>query len=103
MDYKELLLVIMQKEAIGVANQISRCLKFGPNEVQPGKILPNCERVQEKLISLEVVYKMAMDQAIFPEILTGHLAMAKKQKEKDIDRMIAYSEECGVIKKNIEK
>jgi len=92
MTRDELLLVKAMEECNEIAHRISKALRFGMYEVQPGQPLSNRERIRDEVKDLIVTLRMV------------HIGLAEEPSGSDIERIMArvesylkYSESQGVV------
>lgn len=62
MTRQELLLTQLAEECAEVAQRVSKALRFGLEEIQPGQSLNNAERIVEELIDLQAVWRMLQNE-----------------------------------------
>lgn len=83
MTKNEHLLTTLSEECSEVAKCVSKSLRFGLNEVQPGHLLNNSDRIKEEFLDLVAVYEMCIDAGIIDHSLvfdaTDYAAMAAKK------------------------
>ena len=63
MNRQEFLLTIMAEECVEVAQRISKALRFGLDEVQPGQEFKNSERILGEMMDLLAVAQMIEQEA----------------------------------------
>jgi hypothetical protein len=94
MNRDEHIRLIAAEECMEVAQRLSKALRFGMTERQPGQPLDNRERVIEEYNDLVA----AMELAGFPlQVINGRKVDAKLEK---IERFLIYSAECGTLKED---
>lgn len=94
MTRTEHLLTILGEECAEVAQRVSKALRFGPTEIQPGQPLTNMERVGQELADLIAVYDMLIiDQVATPPELRD-LVPAKKAK---VEKFLRFSAARGTV------
>jgi len=76
-DTKEILL-ILQEEAIEVAKEVSKIMRFGPDQIAPGKELTNMQRLQDELGDLYAMVELLTKQKV--GVSTNGISVAKKAK-----------------------
>lgn len=76
-DTREILL-ILQEECAEVTQAISKCFRFGPDQIKPGKERTNIDMLQEELGDLLAM----IDLLVWKDVGVGWdgLTAAKKQK-----------------------
>jgi len=62
MTRSEHLLVILAEECNEVAQRVSKALRFGLEEIQPGQGKTNAERISDELDDLMAVLEMLCDE-----------------------------------------
>lgn len=76
-DTREILL-ILQEECAEVTQAISKCFRFGPDQVKPGKNFTNVQMLQEELGDLLAMIELLVDKDV--GVTNNGLMRAKKQK-----------------------
>lgn len=96
MTRTEHLLTILAEECAEVAQRVSKALRLGPHDVQPGQSQTNAERVRDEMLDLVAVYSMLVAAKVLPPITDGGLAAAWGEALK-VERLIAYSAAQGTV------
>lgn len=95
MNRAEYLLTCLGEESAEVGQRVSKALRFGLREVQPGQPLTNDDRICDELRDLIAVAHILHSEGVIgwfmPE--TGDVR-AKREK---IERFMAISREQGVL------
>lgn len=76
-DVREILL-IMQEECAEVTQAISKCFRFGPDQIKPGKDFTNIQMLQEELGDLLAMIELLVDKDV--GVTDKGLKQAKKKK-----------------------
>jgi hypothetical protein len=97
MTREEHLLTIAAEECAEVAQRLSKALRFGLDEVQPGQSLTNRERIRYEYSDLAAVLEM-----IDPPTPSGgriHPPSGKAMDEKraKVETFLAYSAQQGTL------
>jgi hypothetical protein len=87
------LLVIAAEECNEIAQRISKALRFGFNEVQPGQELDNAERIRREVVDLAAVLYMIEDESGMD--LTTIDAGEIGAKQVKVEAFLELSDECG--------
>ena len=96
MTREEQLLVIAGEESAEVIQALSKCLRFGPQEIYPVIKITNANRVLEEFNDLFAVLEMLQKEGVFrPCILDRYMIEAKKKK---VETYMRYSESLGIVK-----
>lgn len=97
MDVNEHLLTCLAEECAEISEQCSKiavraskALRFGTNEVQPGQLLSNVERLSLELADILAVAEMLESAGI----INRTQVVRKKIK---IDKFMAYARQCGAL------
>jgi NTP pyrophosphatase (non-canonical NTP hydrolase) len=92
----EHLLACLAEECAEVSQRVSKALRFGLDEVQPGQGENNRDRISEELNDLFAVANILMEEGILlPNAsLSGIVIAAKRAK---IEKFMAISREQGVL------
>lgn len=94
MTEHECLLTILAEECAEVAQRVSKALRFGMEEVQPGQPYSNRDRITAELYDLLAVAEMVMvfdSESIYWKAL--------EEKRRKVERYLEYSRECGTVSK----
>lgn len=96
MNRSEYLLTCLAEECAEVAQRVSKALRFGLDEIQPGQPLNNRERVGEELLDLVCVAAILRDERVldWPAIVSVEETAAKRDK---IERFMAISRREGTL------
>jgi hypothetical protein len=97
MTRTEHLLTILAEECNEVAQRVSKTLRFGPKEIQPGQEYSNASRVLTELADLEAIVELLVDAKVlpsWPRSAVRNLIDAKKCK---VEQYLGYSKVCGTL------
>lgn len=90
----EHLLSCLAEECTEVGQRVSKALRFGIGEVQPGQPLTNAERIVGEIVDLFAVVEMLDAEGI---LHTGdHRAQIAAKKDK-IEKFMRYAEKQGAL------
>lgn len=95
----EHLLTILAEECAEVAQQVSKTLRFGPLEVQPGQTLTNAERINMEVMDLMASLEMLNDAGVIPcldEMTPRYRAHAIAKKAK-VEAFLKFSAGRGLV------
>jgi NTP pyrophosphatase (non-canonical NTP hydrolase) len=92
----EHLLVCLAEECAEVSQRVSKALRFGLAEVQPGQPLNNAERIAGELDDLFAVARILADEGILPREGPDGAEVVEGKRAK-IERCMAISREQGVL------
>jgi len=98
MDRMEHLFTTAAEEANEVAQRVSKALRFGTTEVQPGQELTNAERIVEEFHDLYAMLDWLQMEGHIPNhisIKPDHVRMRLKREK--VERFMAISREQGVL------
>ena len=96
MNRNEHLLMILAEECAEVAQRVSKALRFGLDEVQPGQELTNEQRIWGEMNDLAGVGEMLIEAR-----KSGGLCReAVEAKKAKVEKFLAYSEQCGTLTPN---
>ena len=76
-DTKEIL-TILQEECAEVIVEVSKCFKFGPDQIMAGLDVTNMQRLQKELGDLQAMIELLIDNKV--GVTTQGLKEAKKVK-----------------------
>ena len=97
MTRKEHLLTIAAEECSEVAQRISKALRFGLSEIEPGQQLSNSFRIKAELNDLLAVLQMIeveeqVDFSASPVLL--------QEKQHKVMHFLEYAKACGTLNAN---
>ena len=96
MNRQEHLLSIVAEECVEVAQRVSKALRFGIEEVQPGQDLTNRERILYEFADLCGAMELAGDGAKIEDIIV-HLRPLIDAKKEKVEKFLRYSEQVGTL------
>lgn len=98
MTRQEHLLTIAIEECNEVAQRLSKALRFGLEEIQPGQQLTNRERIRYEYSDLAAVLEM-LDPATNGAGGKIHPpnGMFMDRKREKVETFLTYSEQCGTL------
>ena len=79
-----------------MAQRVSKALRFGLGEVQPGQPLTNARRIAEELVDLMTLVGMLEDQGLIEVPRDPVRIQCKKDK---VRTHMAYAEQCGALQR----
>lgn len=89
MDRKQHLLVTLAEECNEVAQRVSKALRFGLEEIEPGQSLNNVERIEQEFADLTAVYEMLY--------LSDPDETDKETKKAKVEKYLQYSNLLGTL------
>lgn len=95
MNRTEHLLSCLAEECAEVAQRVSKALRFGLAEVQPGQPLTNAQRIGQEFHDLLAVVEM-LEEAGALDRPTGSTTAIERKKAKVLAFM-EYAEQCGTL------
>lgn len=94
MTRKEHLLLIMSEECSEVSHRISKALRFGLDEIQPGQEFTNAERIMRELGDLIAIYEMLRyDEKVLDKF---NFEMVSLKREK-VEKFLKLSQKLGTL------
>lgn len=76
-ELKEIML-ILQEECAEVTQAVSKCMRFGPDQMKPGKDRTNLNMLEEEIGDLFAMVELLVDMRV--GITHNGISIAKKQK-----------------------
>jgi NTP pyrophosphatase (non-canonical NTP hydrolase) len=76
-ELKEIML-ILQEECAEVTQAVSKCMRFGPDQMKPGKDKTNLNMLEEEIGDLFAMVELLVDMKI--GVTQTGISLAKKQK-----------------------
>lgn len=96
MKRQEHLLVNAMEECNEVAQRISKALRFGLQEVQPGQERTNAERILYEYLQLEESVAMLFREGLIPYEYPGSDQVHQKKREA-FEKFLLLSKEQGTL------
>jgi hypothetical protein len=99
MTRSEHLFTILAEECCEVAHRVSKALRFGPEEIQPGQPHTNAQRVLLEFADMQAVVNMLRDEGIIPKFATtGHdLTAFLDAKTEKVEKFLEFSAARGLV------
>lgn len=101
MTRTEHLLTILAEECAEVAQRVSKALRFGVLEVQPGQDKTNAERVVAELIDMKAVWQMLNGRfgsgVVLPKVAADEERKMIEAKAAKVERYLAFSAGRGLV------
>jgi NTP pyrophosphatase (non-canonical NTP hydrolase) len=72
------ILLILQEECAEVVQAVSKCMRFGPDQMKPGKERTNISMLEEEIGDLQAMVELLTDLNI--GVTTKGIKQAKKNK-----------------------
>jgi hypothetical protein len=95
----EHLWTILAEECVEVAQRVSKVLRFGHAEVQPGQPLDNAQRVNQEMMDLMAVCEMLHDEGVLPSLrasMPSYKEHAEAKKAK-VEKFLVFSAGQGLV------
>jgi NTP pyrophosphatase (non-canonical NTP hydrolase) len=93
MNRTEHLLTILSEECAEVSQRVSKALRFGLSEIQPGQELDNAQRVTQEMQDLMGTFEMLTKELSLPEM--DEYACIEKQEK--IEKFLELSKKQGTL------
>lgn len=97
MNRKEHLLTIAAEECNEVAQRLTKILRFGVFETQPGKNMDNNYRFYQEFADLLSVVELLEKESIIIRPTEDAINKWKKYKKEQIEHFLKYSKEQGTL------
>lgn len=94
MNRKEYLLTCLTEECSEIIKEVSKSLRFGLYDHEPGSDLMNCQRVSEEICDLLAVWEILVNENILPFVDKEVLIQKKIKKLK---KWMEYSKEIKCL------
>lgn len=95
MTTKEHLLSCLAEECAEVAQRVSKALRFGLDDVEPGQDKNNQERLQHELVDLMAVIGIVASAGMINDDLS-HMEQIDRKVAK-VEKFLAYAREKGTV------
>ncbi|WP_172373286.1 hypothetical protein [Mesorhizobium sp. NZP2234] len=97
MTRREHLLSCLAEEGAEIGHRVSKALRFGLGEVQPGQSLTNAERIAEECVDLQAVFDMLAAEGIFPLMTAAELDAGKEAKRLRVEKYMLLARQVGAL------
>lgn len=98
MTETEHLLSCLAEECAEVGQRVSKALRFGLREVQPGQGLSNAERIMGEVLDIYAVIEMLEEADILPARAFRAADEAMRLKKQRVRHYMEYARAQGTIK-----
>ncbi len=95
MTETEHLLVCLSEECDEIGQRVSKALRFGLSEIQPGQELNNAQRIEEEIADLEGVIEMLRQRGVLSRASDHDDRVATKIGK--VIRFMGYARKQGTI------
>lgn len=92
----EHLLVCLNEECAEVSQRVSKALRFGLDEVQPGQSLTNAERIVIELADIQAIIRLLERKGAF-KAHGDHFLDLIDAKQIKVENFMKYAESCGTL------
>lgn len=99
----EYLLLCLEEELLETAHRVSKAIRFGLDEVQPGQDKTNGERIIEELEEVIEVYSMIkfQENAEYIPFPSNILILGNRQDKRDrLEKYMKFSQELGILQED---
>lgn len=83
-DQTKEILTILQEEAAEVIVEVSKCFRFGPDQMMAGQDFTNIQRLQKEIGDLQAMIQLLVKEKV--GISQEGIEQAKKQKYEKLKR-----------------
>ena len=95
LNRQQMLLIIAAEECNELGQRISKALRFGVDEIQPGQDLNNMQRIMYEYTDLLCVMGMIADNGKeFPKNIN---VKSLEEKRTKVEKYLKFSQECGTL------
>lgn len=96
MNRQEHILSCLAEECCEVGQRVSKALRFGLDEIQPGQELTNAERIRGEFVDLLAVMMMLAEEGVIAPVSDADLP-SMEQKRQKVERFILYAKSQGAL------
>lgn len=102
MNRREHLLSCLAEECAEIAQRVSKALRFGLDEIQPGQPFTNAERIAEELLDLGTIVHMLEQEGVHLNSVSPEYFRGKRTvKIAKVEKFMAYAREQGALKEDV--
>ena len=94
MNRTEHLLTCLAEECAAVAHRVSKALRFGLGEIQPGQELTNAQRIGQEFHDLLAIVEMLEEIGALDRPTDTHAIERKKTK---VLAYMDFAQQCGTL------
>jgi NTP pyrophosphatase (non-canonical NTP hydrolase) len=91
----EHLLTILAEECAEVAQRVSKALRFGLAEVQPGQEYTNAERIEFELTDLIAAAEMLIEDRVIADPDQNDILISEKKRK--VEKFLKFSAGRGLV------
>ncbi len=95
-----MLLLKLAEECNEIGQRVSKAIRFGLDEIQPGQSLTNRDRLVDELTDFIAATEYLIDEGIIPKDVPN-LDDILDQRRKRIDKYLDYSRSLGILKTGV--
>lgn len=95
MTRTEHLLTILAEECAEVAQRVSKALRFGLAETQPGQPFTNAQRIEYELTDLLAAVESLVEERVIADPDVNDFA--KRHKKRKVEKFLAFSAGRGLV------
>lgn len=96
MNRQEHILSCLAEECCEVGQRVSKALRFGLGEIQPGQELTNAERIRVEFVDLLTVMMMLVETGAIERVNEADLP-AMEEKRQKIEKFLDYAKSQGAL------
>lgn len=89
----QLILTQLSEECGEVVKNVSKAIRFGPDEVYPKIGLSNAERITQEMEDLIGVFDMLVEEGVLPPVNPKN----SYNKRFKVEEYIGYSKKLGIV------
>lgn len=99
MTKEELSYLLLMEECAEVQHRVSKILRFGTQETEPGHERNNAERLREEMCDLLSIIFFLQEEGYVADINEEDLEEAMNKKKEKVATFLAYSQSLGKVTK----
>lgn len=100
MNLKQHYLIILEEELIETAQRVSKAIRFGLQEVEPGQPLTNEERIMYEYNDIVAMLELLYEGRFMKNISAMNNRQAIRSKKEKVAKYIDYSESLNLTSDN---
>jgi hypothetical protein len=97
MTRTEHLLICLAEECAEIIQRVSKAIRFGLQEVQPGQLLTNAQRIVEEVHDFCGVLELLTEDGTFGKLSDQEIQIAIEAKKKKLEKYMQCSRACGAL------
>lgn len=97
MTTEQLLFLKLGEECAELAQRCSKLIQFGPDDVEPGQLQTNLERLQYERLDVLAIGRMLEERGLVPYAMADDFQKHLDMKRAKVEKFMEYARNLGRI------